>query len=286
MITQFSSTALRNILNDFYYLTGIPISIYDTNHEITYCNDILPEYCALIRQTPLGCVRCQKLNESACAAAVAQKNAVTYICHAGLHETVVPIFIEESHVGFLVFGQYLTPDESGIRQMIRVSDSLKISIEQLEKCRKTLPVIDDTKRHAVIRLISVLLDGILSKQLIKVSRADQLNSILTYISANLQNDLSAQTLCLHFHISHSELYKLFEELRQAPHQYITRLRMEKAHQLLQTGNLSIQDICTEIGYQNYTYFIRSFRDHYGISPGKFRKQCKVEENCQTDSGRI
>ncbi|MFR7520227.1 MAG: helix-turn-helix transcriptional regulator [Mediterraneibacter faecis] len=48
-------------------------------------------------------------------------------------------------------------------------------------------------------------------------------------------------------------------------QYITYLRLENAKQLLQDTDLSVTEAAMQSGYQNVSYFIRSFKKH-GISP--------------------
>jgi two-component system, response regulator YesN len=54
--------------------------------------------------------------------------------------------------------------------------------------------------------------------------------------------------------------------------YIIRIRMEKAEQLLHNPKLKVYEIADQLGYKSLTYFSRQFREYYGTSPGDFRKQ--------------
>lgn len=56
--------------------------------------------------------------------------------------------------------------------------------------------------------------------------------------------------------------------------YLTQLRMEKARELLYTGNDTVSDIGEAIGYGSTSHFIKIFRDTYGQTPDAFRKQIK------------
>lgn len=52
--------------------------------------------------------------------------------------------------------------------------------------------------------------------------------------------------------------------------YITKLRIEQAKLLLSSSQLSMIDICTQIGYDDVSYFSRKFKLETGLSPRKYR----------------
>lgn len=55
-------------------------------------------------------------------------------------------------------------------------------------------------------------------------------------------------------------------------EYVTRLRMEKAKDLLMNTDLSVNDIANEVGYYSVPSFIRKFKEKEQITPGKYRKK--------------
>ena len=55
-------------------------------------------------------------------------------------------------------------------------------------------------------------------------------------------------------------------------QYTIELRVQKARKLLLETDLPLLDICTECGFQDQSYFIKTFRERTGISPARFRKR--------------
>ena len=102
--------------------------------------------------------------------------------------------------------------------------------------------------------------------------------IAEYIFDHLADDLSVQTLCRHFAVSKSELYRLFR--RQAPDgiaRYIRQLRFQRACELLRGTGRPLWQIATEVGYDNPDYFLRAFKKETGISAGKYRKVAKESE---------
>lgn len=58
----------------------------------------------------------------------------------------------------------------------------------------------------------------------------------------------------------------------SPWNLLTRIRMEKARGLLRQTQKSLLDIAAETGYQSEAAFSRNFRQAFGESPGRFRRQ--------------
>ena len=53
--------------------------------------------------------------------------------------------------------------------------------------------------------------------------------------------------------------------------YLTQLRISKAKELLCRADLTIQDVCEEVGYRDMKYFSRLFKKNAGITPSEYRK---------------
>lgn len=52
--------------------------------------------------------------------------------------------------------------------------------------------------------------------------------------------------------------------------FIHNAKMLKSKELIETTNLSIKDICDEIGFESGSYFSKTFAGRYGITPSKYR----------------
>jgi len=57
---------------------------------------------------------------------------------------------------------------------------------------------------------------------------------------------------------------------QTPHQYLTSLRIERAKQLLASGDLSVTEVCLAVGFDSLGSFSVLFRRHVGHAPSVFR----------------
>jgi AraC-like DNA-binding protein len=84
--------------------------------------------------------------------------------------------------------------------------------------------------------------------------------------------MEAKTLCDHFHIGKTKLYEI---LRQSYGcglgEHLRKLRMEHAKMLLEEHpEMSISEIATACGYENYNYFSRLFKRHFDVTPTNFK----------------
>ncbi len=53
---------------------------------------------------------------------------------------------------------------------------------------------------------------------------------------------------------------------------IQRMKMEQAAHLLVDTSMKVEQICENVGYQDSTQFIRTFKKYYGITPHRYRKE--------------
>ncbi|MBT2699416.1 helix-turn-helix transcriptional regulator [Bacillus sp. ISL-40] len=82
---------------------------------------------------------------------------------------------------------------------------------------------------------------------------------------------SLDVLALRVGLSKFHFTRLFKRTTGlSPMEYLTKVRMEKAVQLLRNTDMTIEETSKQIGYSNSSYFIKVFREWIGFSPGEFR----------------
>ena len=62
---------------------------------------------------------------------------------------------------------------------------------------------------------------------------------------------------------------------KTPSEYVLDLRLTYAYNLILTTNLSITDICYDCGFNNTSYFFKSFKKKYSETPNEVRSTSKV-----------
>ena len=53
--------------------------------------------------------------------------------------------------------------------------------------------------------------------------------------------------------------------------YLLGLRMKKAEELLENGDMNINEVALMVGYTSPSYFIQNFKKYFGRTPGTQRK---------------
>lgn len=97
--------------------------------------------------------------------------------------------------------------------------------------------------------------------------------LLRHVDERYMDNLNLQDLCDRFYINVSYCCELFrKETKLTFTQYITRLRMGHARQLLTTTTLPLKEICDRIGYNDYFYFDKVFKKHVGCTPSEYRRR--------------
>lgn len=99
--------------------------------------------------------------------------------------------------------------------------------------------------------------------------------LLRHVDERYMDSLNLQELCDRFYINVSYCCELFrKETKQTFTQYITRLRMDHAKELLATTLLPLKDVCERIGYNDYFYFDKVFKKNIGCTPSEYRRRAE------------
>ncbi|NSW89075.1 MAG: AraC family transcriptional regulator [Firmicutes bacterium] len=130
--------------------------------------------------------------------------------------------------------------------------------------------IDELKKETKI-IVSKLCDYIKERK--NTKSAELNNQILEYINANFHDvNLSLESVADEFGFSIYYLSRFFKEQTNYTFtDYVIKLRIEKAKELLSTTDMPIKGIVREIGYTDLTYFMKKFKKTEGITPGQYRE---------------
>lgn len=92
-----------------------------------------------------------------------------------------------------------------------------------------------------------------------------------YIDKNYTEDIGLEKIAELFFISPSYLSRSFKEITGYNlKEYIVLQRLSKAKELLLYSRDTINEICEKAGFNNVNHFIRTFKEHYRITPYEFR----------------
>ena len=102
-------------------------------------------------------------------------------------------------------------------------------------------------------------------------KVGQIRPAINYIDANYNKPIILADVAKASHLSISRLAHIFkEQMGITIIDYLTSVRIERAKQLLIATDQNCTEICFEVGYNNQSYFTRTFKGLVGMTPRQFK----------------
>ncbi|GGP51473.1 AraC family transcriptional regulator [Shewanella saliphila] len=128
----------------------------------------------------------------------------------------------------------------------------------------------------VLELLYRLLDAPNSAPLYALSlshtRLSRVEKALSYIHKHYGESVEVDTLASLVNMSPSAFHRCFKEVTtSSPIQYLKKIRLNKARELLQLQRLKVKEVSTQVGYESTAQFSREFKRYFDQSPGEFAR---------------
>lgn len=105
----------------------------------------------------------------------------------------------------------------------------------------------------------------------KQKQTEQFESVLNYIKENYNENISLESLAEIAGLSPKYFCRLFREVTcRSPIEYLNWFRVNMACDKLRNSGAKLADIATDCGFNDLSYFIKTFKHYKGITPLKYR----------------
>ena len=170
---------------------------------------------------------------------------------------------------------------SVLRRSDAAAPALEHAMSQLVQC--FFSPAGDAQRHAgckafLLQVLYVLLSrageagASRSEHLRRQEQSKRLGQLHEFLLANFDQKVPIAKAAAIAGMSESKFMRYFRTVTGETFvAYLTRLRLERAAQLLEEGSLSIAEIATAVGFSDQSYFDRLFRRHFGKTPTEIRR---------------
>ena len=92
-----------------------------------------------------------------------------------------------------------------------------------------------------------------------------------YIQSHLNEKISLKDVADLLHLNASYFSRLFKkETGESFIEFVTRMKMEKAKELLDNSTRSVEQIAIEVGFDSKSYFFKTFKKQFGMSPKAYK----------------
>ncbi|MDD3410053.1 MAG: AraC family transcriptional regulator [Eubacteriales bacterium] len=107
-------------------------------------------------------------------------------------------------------------------------------------------------------------------------RLAPLKQMLSYIQSHYQGRVSLSSIAGAGSVGKTSCCAIFQQyLHQTPIAYLNEYRLRKGAALLATTDLTVTEICYEIGFSGASYFAEAFRAVFGCSPSAYRQSTRA-----------
>lgn len=266
----------------FTEATGLPVSLNSVESWQLPHHGKRGEnpFCGLMAQRSRTCAAClqvqQKLTEGATT------EPATVVCHFGLSDTAVPVRLGEQLIGFLKTGQVFRkkPTEAQFVRAVQLLAEWNLEMEK-EKLRDAFfgtRVLSTRQHESVVKLLNIFgqhLSMVSNQIAVQQGNSEPpfIKRAKDFIRAHHAEDLSLSAVAKAVNMSTFYFCKMFKKASGLNFtNYVSRVRVEKAKNLLLNRNLRISEIGFEVGFQSLTHFNRVFKKIVGQSPTEYRSK--------------
>ncbi len=272
----FNTKQLEQLMRSFYLISGIRFVLYDSEFKEIMSfpkNDC--EFCSLMksnRNTRRKCAYADKRSFNKCRES---GRLYIYKCHAGLVEAVMPLYENEKNIGYLMLGQISDNENNNtlIEKIPYWQEKYGFDTETLNTNIQSITYKSTEEIYAAAKIMEACTCYIAFKELIEPEESRVFKAAKAYIDKNLSADLDIADICKELSLGRTKLYDIFKrEANTGVSEYINRRRLHKAKSLLKTTDMSIPEIASAVGFNDYNYFSRVYKKRYGKAPKFYRKK--------------
>jgi AraC-like DNA-binding protein/ligand-binding sensor protein len=271
----------------FNDVTGLPIALRSLDawklpHHGTRNEN---RFCAMMARKSRSCAACLAVQQKLAEASV--REAATVTCPVGMCDSAVPVRLGDNTLGMLQTGQVFRskPTEKQFQRVLELTKGwgLDVNEDDLRKAYFSTRVLSPTQHEGLIRLLAIFAEQVanLSNQLLvqrDYAEPPAITRAKAFIQEHLAEDITLEQAAKAAHMSKFYFCKMFHKATGVSFtEYVSRVRIEKARNLLLNPNLRISEIAYEVGFQSLTHFNRVFKKLLGQSPTEYRAHLKVTD---------
>ena len=237
-------------------------------------------FCSLMAQSSGTCAACQQAHAELQQRVRDSLGPQVISCFAGLTEFAVPIVVGRQHVATLLGGQVFQrkPTQAQFARLTQRLRFLEIQDElpRLEATFFQTRVTSPKQLQASAQLLTIFakfLAEAANRDLLAARAHDALaiNIAKHFILAHADEQLHLRDVAEQVHVSTQYFSKFFKKATGIGFsEFLARVRVEKAKELLSNPVLSITEVANQAGFGSLSQFNRVFHRFAGGSPKSYR----------------
>ncbi len=230
-------------------------------------------YCSLIRSRLYGDGRCLEQDRAKLQEASERGSLLSYTCHGGLVEAIIPVYADGVLIGFVMTGQFRTvsaPPKGVLDDWTRRFGKAA----EIKSAFMEVPEISSVKLPSMLGLFSMLVRSIAKEGIAGIQGDMLVEKVLDRIRrdpANPPTLAEAARLAGRSRSSVSHAFKA--RLGRSFKSYVIDMRLARAEEILcNSPGSTVKEAASRIGFQDEFYFSRIFRKYRGFPPSELARR--------------
>ncbi len=273
---MYKNQEVNAILKDFYEISGIRISIHDTefNEIYSYPNQALA-FCRCLQQKEEVLKDCRKNDRDAFTRVETTGEVYVYKCRRGLYEAVAPIYHYGVLSGYLMMGQIRDSEQNSFENIVQRATEVLKDKQKATEIAKEVEAIERDKIYSYLNVMTILAEYLTQTSRICLHTGKLPKLVAEYVNQNYKSKITLDILSQKFGCCNSTLTNCFKkEYKMSIMTYLNEVRLEKAKELLEKSVKSNKEISILCGFSDQNYFSKVFSKKFGCSPSAYRTNCR------------
>jgi AraC-like DNA-binding protein len=232
-------------------------------------------YCRFIREKLRYEERCKQLDREMCSRAENSPGPLSYTCHGGLVDAVVPIRMRGDLIGYGMIGQFRTKNTIPAA-ILREWQETGMEQDILKKAFLEQPYIEKDMMENMLNLFSMLCAFIVSSNYIRFRRLDMAEQVAHWVEDHIAEPVLLSQAAEHLGYSRSAIsHTIKQRLNISFKQLCILKKIEHFETIItETPGLSIEKAAFQAGYSDASYFSRLYKKVRGSFPSAFVKTAR------------
>jgi AraC-like DNA-binding protein/ligand-binding sensor protein len=273
----FFDDEVQRLIDSFAYCFRVKITVFSSNMEelIVGLQNPGGRFCQLVQRDLRLRYRCCRQDAIMCRRCEDKRAMLVYPCYAGLSEVVMPIRVGETSIGYAMLGQFRVRNELSA-EIYKQWQNLAFKPDDISAAFLEQPFFDGTALDNMLRLFSMLVDFIVTREYVRFRRPALVENVVQYVEDHIAEPIELDQVAEEMSRSRSTISHMVKlRLGISFKQLCILKRVQRFESIVAAEtDISISEAAARVGCPDPFYFSRIYRKFRLVSPSTYIKSLR------------
>lgn len=271
---SFDFDRMEDLLKSLFTISGLRYSLLDNTGSIMCFSSRMTPFCTCVNDSREGHSRCEQCDAEAIENAGQMKDGyLSYRCHAGLVEAIVPVRLHGESLAYILFGQMAPEGDPEVRwQETRARLDFLDAPDALKEPFLLLQRVSAQMVEGYAKILQACSSYISMEGLVQSAFLTDEQLLNRYIAQNFDKPLTLDAIAAALSMSKTKLCSIAARQGTTVMTMLNNRRMEEAKRMFRHSNDRVSEIAYLVGIRDYNYFNKLFKKYTGETPGAYQKR--------------